>query len=240
MVRNRVVVTGMGMVTSVGHDVSSTWSAIVNGVSGVRPITAFDASAFSTKICASVKDFDISPYMDPKDARKVDTFIQYGMAAGIQAMEDSGVEVTDENAARIGCIIGSGIGGLGSIENAALTIEAKGPRRVSPFFVPGSIINMISGNLSIRYGLRGINLAISTACTSGTHSIGLAAREIYHGSADVMLAGGSEMATTRVGVGGFGAARALSKRNDEPEKASRPWDKDRDGFVLGDGAGVVV
>lgn len=240
MVRNRVVVTGMGMVTSVGHDVSSTWSAIVNGVSGVRPITAFDASAFSTKICASVKDFDISPYMDPKDARKVDTFIQYGMAAGIQAMEDSGVEVTDENAARIGCIIGSGIGGLGSIENAALTIEAKGPRRVSPFFVPGSIINMISGNLSIRYGLRGINLAISTACTSGTHSIGLAAREIYHGSADVMLAGGSEMATTRVGVGGFGAARALSKRNDEPEKASRPWDKDRDGFVLGDGAGVLV
>ncbi len=240
MTRNRVVVTGMGMVSSVGHDVNSTWSSILNGVSGVAPITAFDSSAFTTKICASVKDFDSSPYMAAKEARKVDTFIQYGVAAGVQAMEDSGLEVNDKNAPRMGCIVGSGIGGLGSIEDTAVTIRDQGPRRVSPFFVPGSIINMISGNLSIRYGLRGINLAISTACTSGTHSIGLAAREIMHGTADVMVAGGSEMASTRVGVGGFGAARALSKRNDAPEKASRPWDKDRDGFVLGDGAGILV
>lgn len=240
MSRKRVVVTGLGMVTSVGHDVESTWNAITNGVSGVRPITHFDAGAFSTKISASVKDFDHAPYLDSKEARKLDTFIQYGMVAGGQAFEDSGVEVTEENASRMGCIIGSGIGGLGSIEETSLLVNEKGPRRISPFFVPGAIINMISGNLSIKYGLKGINLAVSTACTTGTHCIGLAAREIMYGSADVMLAGGSEMATTRVGVGGFGAARALSKRNDEPEKASRPWDKDRDGFVLGDGAGILV
>ena len=240
MTRKRVVVTGMGMVTSVGHDLESSWQAILAGKSGVRPIRHFDADAFATKISASVVDFDVSPYLDLKEARKMDTFIQYGMAAGIQAVEDSGVVITEHNAPRIGCIIGSGIGGLSSIEDTSITIHEKGPRRVSPFFVPGAIINMISGNLSIRYGFRGINLAVSTACTTGTHCIGLAAREIIHGSADVMVAGGSEMATTRVGVGGFGAARALSKRNDEPEKASRPWDKDRDGFVLGDGAGVVV
>ncbi|WP_370978838.1 beta-ketoacyl-ACP synthase II [Agaribacterium sp. ZY112] len=240
MTRRRVVVTGLGMVTSVGHDVKSTWDAILNGVSGVRPITHFDASKFATQISASVQDFDCSPYIDPKEARKLDTFIQYGMSAGVQAVEDSGIQVTDENAARIGCIIGSGIGGLGNIEETSITINEKGPRRVSPFFVPGAIINMISGNLSIRYGFQGINLAISTACTTGTHCVGMAAREILYGAADVMVAGGAEMATTRVGVGGFGAARALSKRNDEPEKASRPWDKDRDGFVLGDGAGVLV
>lgn len=240
MSRKRVVVTGLGMVTSVGHDVASTWSAILNGVSGVRPIDSFDTEAFATKISASVKGFDISPYMPEKEARKLDTFIQYGMAAGTQAVEDSGIEVTEANAARIGCIVGSGIGGLGSIEDTAITIHERGPRRVSPFFVPGAIINMISGNLSIKYGFRGINLAVSTACTTGTHCIGLAAREIAHGMADVMVAGGAEMATTRVGVGGFGAARALSKRNDEPEKASRPWDVDRDGFVLGDGAGIMV
>jgi 3-oxoacyl-[acyl-carrier-protein] synthase II len=228
------------MVTSVGQDVSSTWDAIVNGVSGIRPISHFDASAFSTKISGTVQDFDYSPYLDAKDARKLDTFIQYGMVAGSQAFEDSGLEVTDENAGRIGCIVGSGIGGLGSIEDTSVLVNEKGPRRISPFFVPGAIINMISGNLSIKYGLKGINLAVSTACTTGTHCIGLAAREIMHGSADVMLAGGSEMATTHVGVGGFGAARALSKRNDEPEQASRPWDKDRDGFVLGDGAGILV
>ncbi len=240
MARTRVVVTGMGMVTSVGHDVKSTWASILGGVSGIRPIEHFDTSAFATKISASVKDFDISPYLEPKGARKLDTFIQYGMAAGIQAVEDSGIEVTDENASRIGCIVGSGIGGLGSIEETSITIHEKGPRRVSPFFVPGAIINMISGNLSIKYGFKGINLAVSTACTTGTHCIGLAAREIAYGEADVMVAGGAEMATTRVGVGGFGAARALSKRNDEPSKASRPWDKDRDGFVLGDGAGILV
>lgn len=240
MSRKRVVVTGLGMVTAVGHDVKSTWDAILNGVSGVRPITSFDTSAFGTKISASVKDFDVSQYMAEKEARKLDTFIQYGMAAGAQAFEDSGFEVNDQNAHRIGCIVGSGIGGLGTIEETSVTIHERGPRRVSPFFVPSAIINMISGNLSIKYGFRGINLAVSTACTTGTHCIGLAAREIAYGMADVMVAGGAEMATTRVGVGGFGAARALSKRNDAPEQASRPWDVDRDGFVLGDGAGVMV
>lgn len=240
MSRRRVVVTGLGMVTAVGHNVKDTWDAILAGKSGVAPITVFDASTFGTRISASVKDLDITPYMSEKDARKMDLFVRYGMAAGIQAVEDSGIEVTEENAARMGCIIGSGIGGLATIEDAAVTIHEKGPRRVSPFFVPSAIINMIAGNLSIRYGFKGINLAVTTACTTGTHSIGLAAREIIHGAADVMIAGGSEMATTKVGVAGFGAARALSKRNDEPEKASRPWDKDRDGFVLGDGAGMLV
>ncbi|MFT7560345.1 MAG: 3-oxoacyl-[acyl-carrier-protein] synthase II [Flavobacteriales bacterium] len=240
MTRRRVVVTGLGMVTPVGLTVEKTWESIVAGISGIRPITTFDTDAYSTKISASVADFDVSPYMEPKAARKMDAFIQYGMAAGIQAVDDSGIEVTDEKAARMGCIIGSGIGGLSWIEQASLTIAEKGPRRVSPFFVPGAIINMISGNLSIRYGFKGINLAVSTACTTGTHCIGLAAREIIHGSADVMIAGGAEMASTQVGVAGFGAARALSKRNDDPERASRPWDKDRDGFVLGDGAGILV
>lgn len=240
MSRKRVVVTGLGMVSSVGHNVNDTWNAILNGKSGISPITSFDASAFGTKISASVKDLDLAPYLEPKEAKKMDTFMQYGMSAGIQAVDDSGIEVTDENAGRIGCIIGSGIGGLGSIEETTKTIEERGPRRVSPFFVPGAIINMIAGNLSIRYGFKGINLAVTTACTTGTHSIGLAAREILYGAADVMVAGGAEMATTKVGIGGFGAARALSKRNDEPELASRPWDKGRDGFVLGDGAGMVV
>lgn len=228
------------MVTAVGHNVKDTWDAILAGKSGVAPIAAFDASTFATRISASVKDLDITPYMSEKDARKMDLFVRYGMAAGIQAVEDSGIKVTEENATRIGCIIGSGIGGLTTIEDTAVTIHEKGPRRVSPFFVPSAIINMIAGNLSIRYGFKGINLAVTTACTTGTHSIGLAAREIIHGAADVMVAGGSEMATSKVGVAGFGAARALSKRNDEPEKASRPWDKDRDGFVLGDGAGMLV
>lgn len=238
--RNRVVVTGLGVISSVGHDVKQTWDSILNGKSGIRTITQFDPAAFGTKISASVRDFDLSPYLDVKTARKMDTFLQYGMVAGIQAVEDSGITVTDENAARVGCIIGSGIGGLGGIEEAASTIRDKGPRRVSPFFVPGSIINMVAGNLSIRYGFKGINLAVATACASGTHCIGLAAREIMYGTADVMVAGGAEMATTHVGIGGFGAARALSKNNDNPEGASRPWDKSRDGFVLGDGAGVLV
>nr|WP_289851872.1 beta-ketoacyl-ACP synthase II [Saccharophagus degradans] len=238
--RKRVVVTGIGMVSALGNSVDETWSRILNGESGIREITAFDASAFATRISGSVQNLDITPYLQEKEARKLDPFIQYGMAAGIQAVEDSGLVVTDENAARIGCIVGSGIGGLGSIEDTAVLIEEKGPRRISPFFVPGAIINMIAGNLSIRYGFKGINLAVSTACTSGTHSIGLAAREIFYGTADVMIAGGAEMATTKVGIGGFAAARALSRRNDEPTKASRPWDKDRDGFVLGDGAGILV
>lgn len=228
------------MVTCLGHNVDDTWKSILAGKSGVTPITHFDASAFSTRISASVRDFDVSPYMEEKDARKMDRFIQFGMAAGVQAMEDSGLEITEANATRAGCVIGSGIGGLGSIEETAITVKERGPRRISPFFVPGSIINMIAGNLSIRYGLKGINLAVTTACTTGTHSIGLAAREIMMGAADIMVAGGAEMGTTPVGVGGFAAARALSKRNDEPERASRPWDRDRDGFVLGDGAGIVV
>ncbi len=240
MTRKRVVVTGLGLISSVGHNVKETWDSILQGKSGIKPISSFDASSFATQISASVKDFDLTPYMEAKESRKMDTFLQYGMAAGIQAVEDSGLEVTDQNAARIGCIVGSGIGGLGSIEQTSIAIRDKGPRRVSPFFVPGSIINMIAGNLSIKYGFKGINLAVTTACTTGTHSIGLAAREIIHGAADVMIAGGSEMATTPVGIGGFGAARALSKRNGEPERASRPWDVDRDGFVLGDGAGILV
>lgn len=228
------------MVTCLGHNVDETWKAILAGKSGITPITHFDASAFSTRISASVRDFDVSPYMEEKDARKMDRFIQFGVAAGVQAMEDSGLEINEANAPRAGCVIGSGIGGLGSIEDTTITVKERGPRRISPFFVPGSIINMIAGNLSIRYGLKGINLAVTTACTTGTHSIGLAAREIMMGAADIMVAGGAEMGTTPVGVGGFAAARALSKRNDEPERASRPWDRDRDGFVLGDGAGIVV
>lgn len=240
MSRKRVVVTGMGMVSPVGNNVADSWAAILAGVSGAAPIQSFDAEAFATRFSASVKNLDITPYMTSKEARKIDLFIQYGMIAGIQAVEDSGLQVSEENAERIGCVIGSGIGGLGSIETTALTIKERGPRRISPFFVPGSIINMIAGNLSIRYGFKGSNIAVTTACTTGTHSIGLAAREIMFGYADAMVCGGAEMATTPVGIGGFGAARALSTRNDAPEKASRPWDKDRDGFVLGDGAGVLV
>lgn len=240
MARKRVVVTGLGMVSPLANNVKDTWSAILQGRSGIAPIDSFDASAFSTRFSASVKNFDITPYMSDKDARKIDPFIRYGMVAGIQAVEDSGIVVTEENSGRIGCVIGSGIGGLGSIEATTLTIKERGPRRISPFFVPGAIINMIAGNLSIKYGFKGPNLAVTTACTTGTHSIGLAAREIICGAADVMLAGGAEMATTPVGIGGFGAARALSTRNDDPAGASRPWDKERDGFVLGDGAGMVV
>jgi len=238
--RKRVVVTGLGMVSPLGNTVTETWEGILAGKSGAAPIEAFDASTFATRFSASVKNLDVGEYLPIKDARKMDPFIQYGMVAGIQAVEDSGIEVTDANAARIGAVIGSGIGGIGSVEDGALTIEHKGPRRISPFFVPGAIINMIAGNLSIKYGFKGPNLAVVTACTTGTHSIGLAARSIQYGEADVMIAGGAEMATTQVGLGGFAAARALSTRNDDPQAASRPWDKDRDGFVLGDGAGVMV
>lgn len=240
MSRKRVVVTGLGMVSPLGNTVASTWEGIVAGRSGAAPITRFDASAFSTRFSASVKDFSVEDYFAVKEARKMDPFIQFGMVAGIQAMRDSGLEVTEANGARIGVSIGSGIGGIGAIEENTLVIEHKGPRRISPFFVPGAIINMIAGNLSIHYGLRGPNIAVTTACTTGTHCIGLAARSIIHGEADVMLAGGAEMATTPLGIGGFAAARALSTRNDNPEAASRPWDRDRDGFVLGDGAGVLV
>jgi 3-oxoacyl-[acyl-carrier-protein] synthase II len=240
LIGRRVVVTGLGIVSPVGHTVTETWGNILAGKSGAAPIDAFDVSAYSTQFSASVRDFDISAYLAPKDARKMDVFVQYGMAAGIQAFEDSGYEVTEENAARIGCAIGSGIGGIGQIEKNTEIVNKSGPRRISPFFVPGSIINMISGNLSVKYNLQGPNIAVVTACTTGTHNIGLGARMIALGDADAMLVGGAEMATTPVGLGGFAAARALSTRNDDPQAASRPWDKDRDGFVLGDGAGVIM
>jgi 3-oxoacyl-[acyl-carrier-protein] synthase II len=240
LIGRRVVVTGLGMVTPVGHTVNETWDNILAGKSGAALIESFDVSAYSTQFSASVKDLDISKYLPAKDARKQDVFVQYGMVAGIQAMEDSGLEVTDENAPRVGCSIGSGIGGIGQIEKNTEIIREFGPRRISPFFVPGSIINMISGNLSVKYNLQGPNLAVVTACTTGTHNIGLGARLIALGDADAMLVGGSEMATTPAGLGGFAAARALSTRNDDPTRASRPWDRDRDGFVLGDGAGVIM
>ncbi|WP_207061128.1 beta-ketoacyl-ACP synthase II [Motiliproteus sp. SC1-56] len=240
MSRRRVVVTGLGALTPVGNTVKETWDNIVNGRSGIAPLENFDASAFNTRFGGAVKNFDPSAYMNVKEARKMDLFIQYGMAAGIQAMEDAGLEVSEERAGRYGVAVGSGIGGLPMIEKQHDVLNASGPRRVSPFFVPGSIINMISGNLSIRYGMKGPNIAITTACTTGTHNIGSAARMIAYGDADVMLAGGAEMATTPLGLGGFSAARALSTRNDDPQAASRPWDRDRDGFVLSDGAGVLV
>lgn len=240
MTKQRVVVTGLGMITPLGLDVEGTWKAILAGKSSVGLIDHFDASDISCRICSTVKDFDPLPYMTEKEARKKDVFIQYGIGAAVQAIQDSGITVTEENAHRIGLAIGSGIGGLPLIEKSHAILVESGPRRISPFFIPGAIINMIAGNLSIMYGMRGPNIAVVTACTTGTHNIGMAARTIAYGDADVMIAGGSEMATTKLGVSGFAAMRALSTRNDAPEKASRPWDKDRDGFVLGDGAGVVV
>lgn len=240
MSKRRVVVTGLGMVTPVGNDVASTWANILNGKSGIGMIDYFDASSYSTRFCGSIKDLDIAEYMTVKDARKMDEFIQYGMIASIQAITDSGITVTEENAGRIGCSIGSGIGGVGFIEKNHSALLNSGPRKISPFFVPGCIINMISGNLSIKYGLKGPNIAITTACTTGTHCIGTAARMIAYGDADVMIAGGAERAATPLALGGFAAARALSTRNDDPQAASRPWDKDRDGFVLSDGAGTLV
>ncbi|MHB0776920.1 beta-ketoacyl-ACP synthase II [Halomonas sp. WWR20] len=240
MPRKRVVVTGVGLVTPVGNTVKESWDNILAGKSGIAPIEHFDASGFNTHFGGSIKGFDISPYLNPKDARKMDLFIQYGIAAGGQALTDSGLECTEENADRIGVAIGSGIGGLPMIEHNHNALHKGGARRISPFFVPGSIINMISGNLAIQHGFRGPNIAITTACTTGTHNIGYSARTIAYGDADVMLCGGAEMATTPLGLGGFSAARALSTRNDDPQAASRPWDRDRDGFVLSDGAGVLV
>ncbi len=228
------------MVSPLGNDVASSWEGIVAGRSGVELIDRFDTSAYNTKFAATLKDFAVEPFLSAKDARKMDPFVQYGMVAGAQAFEDSGLEITEENAPRVGAAIGSGIGGLQSIAETSQLIAEKGPRRVSPFFVPGAIINMIAGNLSIKYGLKGPNISIVTACTTGTHNIGQAARMIQHGEADAMLAGGAEMSTTPVGLAGFGAARALSTRNDDPQAASRPWDKDRDGFVMGEGAGVIM
>lgn len=240
MSKRRVVVTGVGAVTPVGLTAVSSWENILASKSGVAPITAFDVSDFSVRFGASVKDFDVTTVLSRKDAKKMDTFIHYGLAAAKEAIEDAGLEITDENAERIGVAIGSGIGGLPGIEAGYDSFLSGGPRRISPFFVPSNIINMISGNLSIMYGLKGPNTAIVTACSTGTHNIAAAGRMIQYGDADVMIAGGAEMATSPTGLGGFAAARALSTRNDDPEAASRPWDKDRDGFVLGDGAGVLV
>jgi 3-oxoacyl-[acyl-carrier-protein] synthase II len=228
------------LLTPVGNTVEESWKNIIAGKSGIAPITSFDASKFSARISGSVKNFDPTLYITPKDIKKMDTFIHYGLAAGIQALDDSGLEVTEENADMIGVAIGSGIGGLPYIEKQRDIYNTSGPRKISPFFVPSSIINMVSGNLSIMRGLGGPNIAIVSACTTGAHNIGDAARMISYGDADVMVAGGAEMATSALGIGGFAAARALSTRNDDPEAASRPWDRDRDGFVLGDGAGVVV
>ncbi|SFK37326.1 beta-ketoacyl-ACP synthase II [Methylophaga sulfidovorans] len=240
MSKRRVVVTGLGAVTPVGVTVKESWENIVAGKSGVAPLTLFDVSEFSVRFGASVKDFDVTTVIPKKDAKKMDTFIHYGIAAAKEAIEDSGLVVTDENAERIGVAIGSGIGGLPGIESGYDSYLNGGPRKISPFFVPSNIINMISGNLSIMYGMKGPNTAIVTACSTGTHCISSAGRMIQYGDADVMIAGGAEMATSKTGLGGFAAARALSTRNDDPAAASRPWDKDRDGFVLGDGAGVIV
>ena len=240
MTKRRVVVTGMGMLTPLGNDVASSWQALQQGKSGVDFITHFDTEAYSTKFAGLIKNFAVEDFFPAKEARKMDLFIQYGVAAGIQAFRDSGIEITEQNAGRIGAAIGSGIGGLGLIEENHEKLLASGPRKLSPFFVPSTIINMISGHLSIMLGLQGPNISIVTACTTGVHNIGHAARMIAYGDADAMLAGGAEKASTTLGMGGFGAARALSTRNDAPQQASRPWDKDRDGFVLGDGAGVVM
>jgi len=238
--KRRVVVTGLGMISPVGNTVEQSWQAIQAGQSGISNIDHFDTEKFSTKFAGLIRDFNVEEYMPKKEARKMDLFIQYGVAAADQALKDSGLIVNDDNAERIGVAIGSGIGGLGIIEQNKDNFAKSGPRKISPFFVPATIINMISGHVSINNGLKGPNIAVTTACTTGTHSIGLGARMIQYGDADVMIVGGAEKASTEMGMGGFGAARALSTRNDSPETASRPWDESRDGFVLGDGAGVLV
>ena len=240
MSKRRVVVTGLGLITPVGIGVKESWTNIINGQSGIDKITKFDCSTFPSQVAGEVKNFDPLAYIPPKDARRMDTFIQFGIAAGIEAFKDSGIEVTDNNSERIGVSVGSGIGGINLIESTSDIFDEGGVRKVSPFFIPGTIINMISGNLSIMLNLKGPNVSIVTACTTGTHSIGDAARMIEYGDADVMLAGGSEAAITELSVAGFSAAKALSSRNDDPKTASRPWDKDRDGFVIGEGAGVMV
>ncbi|MCL1077494.1 beta-ketoacyl-[acyl-carrier-protein] synthase II [Parashewanella spongiae] len=240
MSKRRVVVTGLGLVTPMGNDVDSTWEALLSGKSGIAPITSFDASELSTRFSGSIKNFDVEKYISKKDARKMDKFIQYGMAASIQAVEDSGLNMSQENLSRVGTAIGAGMGGLPLIEHNHSAMLKGGPRKISPFFVPSTIINMISGHVSIKYGMKGPNFAVTTACTTGVHNIGFAARTIAYGDADVMIAGGAEDVTSPMGVGGFAAAKALSTRNDDPTAASRPWDKDRDGFVIGDGAGMIV
>jgi 3-oxoacyl-[acyl-carrier-protein] synthase II len=236
----RVVITGLGIVCPVGNDTATAWGQLCAGTSGIGRITKFDAGAFACQIAGEVKGFDVGQYLPVKEARHMDTFIHYGIAASVQAWKDAGLAVTEENADRIGVCVSSGIGGLPLIEENHTELVAKGPRRISPFFVPGSIINMISGHISIMYGLRGPNFSVVTACTTGLHSIGESARKIEYGDADVMIAGGAEATVSPLGIGGFAAMRALSTRNDDPATASRPWDRDRDGFVLGEGAGVMV
>ena len=240
MARRRVVVTGLGAISPVGNTVQETWDNIVAGKSGIGPITRFDAATFKSRIAGEVKGFDVTAYLAPKEARRMDVFIHYGMAAGIQAIKDSGLAVTADNAERIGVNIGSGIGGLPMIEDTHHDFLSGGPRKISPFFIPGTIINMISGNLSIMFGLKGPNLAIVTACTTGLHAIGTSFRMIQYGDADAMVCGGAESTVTPLAIGGFASAQALSTRNDDPATASRPWDTGRDGFVLGEGAGVLV
>ena len=240
MTRRRVVVTGMGMVSPIGHSVETSWQAAIAGQSGIRINEGFDTEAFGVKICGNVVDFDISEYMNPKEARRMDGFIQLGVAAATQAIKDAGLSAHPDDADRIGVAIGSGIGGIETIENTHATLVKSGPRRVSPFFIPGVVINMISGNVSIEWGFKGPNFAVVTACTTGTHNIGFGARMIQYGEADVMVVGGAESATSPITVAGFNSMKALSTRNDDPAAASRPWDADRDGFVLGEGAGVLV
>ncbi len=236
----RVVVTGLGIISPVGNDVPAAWSNVLAGKSGIRRITRYDASAYRSQIAGEVRDFEVTDYVPAKEVRRMDTFIHYGVAASVQALRDSGLEITDANRERIGCMVGSGIGGLPLIENNYEEVMTRGPRRISPFLIPGAIINMIAGNVSIMFGLKGPNFAIVSACTTGLHSIGMAGRLIGSGDADVMLAGGAESTVCPLGVGGFAAMQALSTRNDDPEGASRPFDKDRDGFVLGEGGGVLV
>ena len=245
MKSRRIVVTGLGMISPLGNTVEDSWQSLVAGKSGIGKIESFDSEGFATQISGQVKNFDVTQYdLTTKDARKIDVFIQYALAASYQAMKDAKLdnnkETNEIDASRIGVAVGSGIGGISTIEKTCLEIESKGPRRVSPFFIPATVVNMAAGNIAIKYGLKGPNFAIATACTTGTHNIGYGARTIAYGDADIMIVGGAEMATCPAGVGGFAAARAMSTRNDEPEKASRPWDKDRDGFVLGDGAGILV
>lgn len=240
MTKRRIVITGMGMLSPLGNDVTTSWNNMLAGKSGAQFIDHFDTTNYGTKFAAMVKGLEMTDFIPRKEAKKMDLFIQYGIIAAQQAISDSGIEITEENAHRIGAAIGSGIGGLGLIEENHSKMLASGPRKLSPFFVPSTIINMIAGHLSIMYGLKGPNISITTACTSGVHNIGHAARMIAYGDADVMVAGGAEKASTEMGIGGFGAARALSTRNEDPTKASRPWDKDRDGFMLGDGAGIMV
>ena len=241
MSKRRVVVTGLGMLSPLGNTVADSWSAALSGKSGIGPITRFDATGFPCTIAGSIPGFDVTKYMPAKEARRMDLFMQYGVAAGVQAIADAGLEVTDANRSRIGLVMGAGIGGLATIEeNYARYVETGSPKKISPFYIPASIVNMISGHLSIMYGITGPNLAVITACTTSTHALGIGMRTIQYGDADVVIAGGSEMAQTPTAVGGFSQARALSTRNDEPARASRPWDRDRDGFVMGDGAGAMV